>query len=105
MIKTEKISLESMIVQNSGNIASDMDGEKVLMNIKNSKYYNLGKLGGVIWDLIESPTQVTKLISTLMSEYEVEQNECERQVMNFLDLLYKENLIHTELKFKKYSPF
>ena len=32
-----------------------MDGEKVMLSIEKGKYYNLGLLGGVIWELIESP--------------------------------------------------
>jgi len=31
-----------------GNIVSNMDGEKVMLSIKNGKYYNLGEIGGFI---------------------------------------------------------
>ena len=85
-----------MIVQCTGNIVSDMDGEKVMMSIHNGKYYNLGEIGGVIWDLIKSPISVDQLIATLMLEYEVVKSECEEQVVSFLDLLYKEKLIQIE---------
>ena len=51
-----------------------MDGEKVILSIKNSKYYNLGEIGGVIWDLIERTNSVSKLIDALMDQYEVEQD-------------------------------
>jgi hypothetical protein len=93
MIITQKISLDSPVVQNEGNIVSDMDGEKVLMSIHNGKYYNLGQMGGVIWDLIDIPISVHELVSSLISEYEVEQTECEEQVISFLELLIKEGLI------------
>ena len=96
MINTQSKTLDASVVQSKGNIASDMDGERVLMSIENNKYYNLGQVGGVIWDLIQTPTTVSKLVTTLMSEYEVEETECEEQVISFLNLLSKEDLIVLE---------
>ena len=96
MINTQSKTLDASVVQSKGNIASDMDGEKVLMSIENNKYYNLGQVGGVIWDLIQTPTTVSKLVTTLMSEYEVGETECEEQVISFLNLLSKEDLIVLE---------
>lgn len=46
LMKEGKINLDHYIVQSEGNIVSDMDGEKVMLSIKNGKYYNLGKIGG-----------------------------------------------------------
>jgi hypothetical protein len=91
-----QISVENIITQNKGNIASNMDGEKVLMSIKNGKYYNLGQIGGVIWDLIESPILVKNVIIRLIDLYDVEHSECEPQVLNFLQHLNNEGLIFIE---------
>ncbi len=96
MNKTTNISFYNKIVQASGNIVSDMDGDKVMMSIHNGKYYNLGEIGGSIWDLIKSPITTRQLITALMSEYDVDQTECEEQVISFLELLNKEGLIQIE---------
>ena len=97
MLNLQNKSLHGVaVVQATGNVASNMDGEKVLLSVKNSKYYNLGEIGGSIWDLIEKPISVSKLIDALMEQYAVNQTECEEQVINFLELLYKEDLIQTE---------
>jgi hypothetical protein len=93
MLTTKKINLTTIVVQSQGNIVSDMDGEKVMMSIKNSKYYNLGKTGGVIWDLISSPISIEEITHKLTAEYEVDMKECETQVINFVDKLVKEGLI------------
>ncbi|MGG0237758.1 lasso peptide biosynthesis PqqD family chaperone [Bacillus rhizoplanae] len=93
MMKKQAISLNQVIVQVQGNIVSDMDGEKVMLSIHNGKYYNLGKMGGTIWNFIEKPISVTQLVIALMSEYEVEQSTCEEQVISFLELLLEENLV------------
>lgn len=96
MILNDSISLNSVIFHNEGNVVSDMDGEKVMMSIHNGKYYNLGEIGGVIWDLMKSPISVNQLINILRSEYAVGKNECEEQVIAFLELLYKEKLIQIQ---------
>lgn len=95
MTKALSIALDNTIIQSKGNIVSVMDGEKVILSIQNGKYYSLGQTGSQIWDLIEAPIAVNRLISTLMSEYEVEPADCEGQVITFLGSLLEEGLIQT----------
>lgn len=94
MSTKQGISLNHTIAQVEGNIISDMDGEKVMLSIQNGKYYNLGEIGGEIWDRINSPIKVTQLVSDLVVEYEVQPSECEKQVISFLELLLVEDLIY-----------
>jgi hypothetical protein len=96
MIKNHIISLLDVIVQGQGNIVSDMGGEKVMLSVHNGKYYNLGELGGRIWDLINKPIRVSQLVNALMFEYNVDQNECEQAVVSFLTHLTEEGLIQLE---------
>ncbi|MFP7735351.1 lasso peptide biosynthesis PqqD family chaperone [Priestia aryabhattai] len=98
MVKNEYISINQLVSQEAGNIVSDMDGEKVMLSIDNGKYYNLGELGGQIWEKIKEPLSILELIHTLMAEYDVELNVCKEQVISFLSLLLKEGLIKVEDK-------
>ncbi|MEH7180535.1 lasso peptide biosynthesis PqqD family chaperone [Neobacillus vireti] len=93
IMKTQTILLNQTISQVKGNIVSDMAGEKVMLSIKNGKYYNLGEIGGDIWDLIEEPISINQLVSTLMNQYEINQSECEEQVISFLEHLLSEELV------------
>ncbi|MFJ8259774.1 lasso peptide biosynthesis PqqD family chaperone [Peribacillus asahii] len=83
----------TVISQVEGNIVSDMDGEKVMLSIQNGKYYNLGQVGGDIWSLIKDSISVQQIVSSLQSIYEVDQKECEEQVISFLEKLQEEGLI------------
>lgn len=96
MLKNKESLSSSLICQGTGNIVSNMENEKVLLSVKNSKYYNLGEVGGAIWDLIEKPLALNSIVSTLMSEYEIDYTQCEEQVIAFLEILSTEGLI--ELK-------
>ncbi len=87
------IELENTISQSNENIVSNVDGEKTMLSIKNSKYYNFDDIGREIWDLIERPISVLQLVSILTSRYEVNQAQYEEQVLTFLHELYDEFLI------------
>ena len=94
MIINQKISLNQEVIQGKGNIVSDMGGEKVMLSINNGKYYNLGEIGGEIWDIMQQDRiEINQIVSTLLSIYEVERVECEQQVISFLSHLLDEGLI------------
>ncbi|EJR53251.1 hypothetical protein IIM_02615 [Bacillus cereus VD107] len=93
VVHSRKISLEHSVVQSKGNIVSDMDGEKVMLNVQKGNYYNLGEIGGEIWELIEKPTIINQLVITLVSNYDIERKDCEEQVLSFLECLFQEGLI------------
>ncbi|MEW4264766.1 lasso peptide biosynthesis PqqD family chaperone [Priestia megaterium] len=96
MIKNQFISMDQLVNQGTGHIVSDMDGEKVMLSIHNGKYYNLGEIGGQIWEQIKEPISVRELIATLVAQYNVAQSDCEEQVIAFLSQLIKEDLIQLE---------
>lgn len=96
MVKVQGIKSTHIVSQGEGNIVSDMGGEKVMLSINNGKYYNLGDIGGVIWDLTKEPMAIEQLVAHLVSQYEVEQNECEQQVINFIKQLNDEGLLIVE---------
>jgi hypothetical protein len=94
MNRVHQVSLQVMVRQGEGMIVSEMDGEKVMLSIENGKYYNLGDIGGRIWELIDEPITMHQIINILTSIYQVDRSECEAQVVSFLDHLLREGLIH-----------
>lgn len=93
MIESQTIVLTDFISPCEQNIVSDMDGEKVMLSIRNGKYYNLGAVGGRIWDFLGSPISARQIVDLLLSEYNVERTVCELHVISFLEHLWKEGLI------------
>ncbi|MEA4888962.1 MAG: lasso peptide biosynthesis PqqD family chaperone [Clostridiaceae bacterium] len=89
----ESITMNMVITRNSEIVTADMDGETVMMSIENEKYYNLGKMGSVIWGLLEAPLSVEALIGKLLDKYDVDRGQCEKEVFSFLSNTYKEGLI------------
>ena len=77
-------------------LASDVDGEKVMMSIKRGEYYGLAKTGTFIWDHIEKPIQISDLITLITNKFEVSREKCFNDIKPFLtDLIEKELIIAT----------
>ncbi|HQH42040.1 MAG TPA: lasso peptide biosynthesis PqqD family chaperone [Bacteroidales bacterium] len=74
-------------------IFSDMDGETVMMSIQNGEYYGLDEVGSRIWQLLENPESAETLTQKLIEEYEVPQETCLSDVMEFLNILAEKQLI------------
>ena len=70
-----------------------MDGETVMMSIETGKYYNLGKMGSVIWAMLETPLSAEELINKLLDAYNVGREQCEKDVIPFLSELERNNII------------
>lgn len=96
MITSQRISKFQVVSQVGGNVVSDMAGEKVMLSIHNGKYYNLGKIGGDIWEYIQEPITVQDLIASLTERYDVADATCGEQVLTFLSHLIDEGLVQVK---------
>jgi hypothetical protein len=72
---------------------SDLNGEAVILSLKNGKYYGLNEVGKIIWNSIKEPTNLAQIQARVMSEYEVDENICYSEVLSFLHKMHREELI------------
>ncbi len=87
------LDVKSIIVRNKEILASDMDGEVVMMHIESGKYYNLGKIGGIIWNMLEEPLAVEGLIDQLLDLFQVGKEQCVSDTLPFLQQMEQQGLI------------
>lgn len=73
--------------------ATDLNGDKVMMDLERGKYFALNSIGSRIWELIENEITIKEIINKLLEEYEVDNDTCEKTVGEFIDRLSKEKLI------------
>lgn len=72
---------------------SDVENEKVILSLKNGAYYGLEELGARIWNLLEQSKSFIEIRETIVKEYEVEDEECERDLQELLQELIEAELI------------
>lgn len=85
--------LNAKVVQNKDIDASDIDGDKVMMNLERGMYFSLNSVGSKIWDIIENPTTIDEIVKTLLNEYDITEEKCKEAVVSFLKGLEVNGLI------------
>ena len=87
------MKLEDKVVRREDLIATDLDGDLVMMDIMTGKYYKLSGVSGDIWEIIEQEVTVADLIAELMRRYDVAQETCTEQTTAFLQQLIDKGLV------------
>ena len=85
-----------VVVASEDQISRDLDGEAVILNMKSGIYCGLNEVGARIWQLIQKPINVKHIRDTLLYEYDVESDQCERDVLCLLQKLVDHGLIETK---------
>ncbi len=83
----------TVLSRRAGLMTADMNGSAVMMDIMTGKYYNLGAVGGRIWELLEEPMTIAVLVQKLTDEYDVSAETCRTDILPFLDTLLERGLL------------
>ena len=86
----------TVLSRRMGLMTADMNGSAVMMDIMSGKYYNLGEVGGRIWELLEEPMTVNALVQKLTAEYDVSAEQCRADIEPFLNILLDRGLLVAE---------
>lgn len=74
-------------------LSCDLNGEAVLLNMKNGKYYGLNSVGSSIWSVIQVPSTFDYIKGAVLEEFEIDEATCGREVKLFLEQMAKEDLL------------
>jgi hypothetical protein len=92
----ETISKSSTISAASGQVSSTVEGEAVILNMETGVYYGLNTVGAWVWEQLQSPKTVDELLSGLVSEFEVDEDRGEADLMALLEDLAGASLIEVK---------
>lgn len=90
------VSENSIIVITKEQISSELAGEAVILNLKSGVYYGLNPVGASIWSLIQKPTSVKEIRKAILEEYNVDFEQCDRDVKALLEQLQAEGMIEVQ---------
>lgn len=88
------INLESIVSYRSDLDTTDLDGDKVMMDLEKGQYFALNSVGSSIWEEIEKPVKVGNIVDKLLEEYEIDRATCEKNVMEFIQTLDNTGLLN-----------
>ena len=87
------VSGRSTVVAAKDQVSCDLAGEAAILNLQAGVYYGLDAVGARVWHLLQEPRTVQDIRETLLMEYEVEADRCERDLLALLQELVAAGLI------------
>jgi hypothetical protein len=87
------LSVHSIVVAAGEQVSCPLGEESAILNLKNSVYYGINPVGTRVWNLLKQPRSVEELRDTLLDEYEVDAELCERDLLSLLEKMRSEGLI------------
>lgn len=87
------IEISSTVSASADLLSTEIDGELVMMDMDSGRYFNLDRIGTVIWRELEQPRMVADLCQSLSDRYEAPAGEIERDVLDLLRQMADKKLI------------
>jgi len=91
--------LKSILSQSTTIVTRKTGNEYVLVPITNNiadmnSVYTLNETGAFIWEQINGKRNVEEIISVLIAEYDIDKQNAESDVFNFIENMSKYLIIH-----------
>jgi hypothetical protein len=90
------ITATSIIKVSSDQVSADLENESIVLGLERGMYYGLDDVASIVWGMLEAPRSVSEIRDRLLREYEVDPEECERDLVAFLGELHTEGLIEVQ---------
>lgn len=91
-------SMDDRIVATKRQVSCTVAREVVILHLDDGAYYGLDEVGARIWQLVQEPRTVGELVRGIVAEFDVENEECARDVRELLVELAHRGLIEQETR-------
>lgn len=93
MSNQASVSVRSVVATGTDLLASRLEDEVVILDLKSGVYHGLEAVGARVWELIGQPAPVHAVRDSLLDEYEVEPQRCEQDLLALLAELKSHGLL------------
>jgi hypothetical protein len=73
--------------------AKVVDGEAVIINLSNGVYYSLDRVGGVIWELLDSGRSLVEIVELVTERYDVSADRVQADLEHLAAQLVEERIV------------
>ena len=78
------LTSSSVVVVSNNLTASNLGTETIVLNLDSGGYYGLNDVGVTVWNLIQKPKMVEEIRDVILAEYEVEYEQCDRDLRKLI---------------------
>lgn len=87
------LTAQTQVVASKAPVVSELAGEAIILDPTSGIYYGLSNDVGIrIWQLIQQATSVSQVQEAILSEYEIDAQQCDRDTTEILQALVNHNL-------------
>lgn len=79
----------------NGLVEANVDDEILALSVEQGVCFGMNEVASHIWNLLAKPIRISDLCTTLLAQYKIDPDTCERQVVGLLEQLRAEGLIAT----------
>lgn len=87
------LTKDMVVVATSRMVAADVGEGVVILHLESGSYFTLENVAARVWTLIKEPIAVGEIERVLIEEYEVDAQQCHREVIQLLSDLIDEGLL------------
>ena len=88
-----RVTIESILVQDSEPVGADLDGGRVLLSLRAGAYFGLNPMASEIWQMLAEPCRVGQIFAFLSDGHDVDAQTVARDVTPFLQTLVDHRLV------------
>lgn len=81
------LTAASKLVRLPDLVASEMDGDLVMMSIEHGSYFGISGVGTRVWALLEQPISIVEISAEIGREFDVDAATCEADMLAFAEAL------------------
>jgi hypothetical protein len=82
-----------LYVSSPNALSTDLNGEVVILDLNQNAYFGMEEVGAFIWERLQPGISGQDLKDALLSEFEVDNERCERDLVALLKDLHDHELI------------
>jgi len=87
------LTLDDIVVVSDNQVSADLSGEVVILGMKEGAYFGVDAAGARIWALLQTQRVLRDVVTTLVAEYDVPEQQCASDVLAFVEDLVDRGLV------------
>ena len=87
------LTLAAQVAPRQGVLFQQLQEEAVLLNLDSGLYFGLDPIGTRIWNLLAEGQSLPQIVSAIVAEYEVDNEECKADLLKLLGDLEAQGLV------------
>lgn len=88
-----ELTRTSLVVSTNRMVAAEVGEEIIMLHLESGLYFGLEGVGVRVWNLLQEPTTLADIARVLVEEYEVETEDCHRELIRLVSDLLAERLV------------